>query len=121
MDAHIAQGGGKVEGWFYCPHHPQAITDALRIDCDCRKPRDGMARQAQRALNLDLAASFVVGDKAADVGMAERAGARGVLVRTGHGASELDRRGGKMPGAAFVAEDLMEATSWILASSAARR
>ena len=121
MDAHIVEGGGKVDGWFYCPHHPQAVTDALRIDCDCRKPRDGMVRQAQRALNLDLSASFVVGDKAADVGMAERAGARGVLVRTGHGASELDRRGGQMPGAAFVAEDLMEATSWILASSAARR
>jgi hypothetical protein len=37
-----------------------------------------------------------------------------VLVQTGHGAAELARQGGQMPGAAFVATDLMEATSWIL-------
>jgi len=73
-----------------------------------------MVRAAQRAFDIDLARSFVVGDTVADLGLAECIGARCVLVRTGHGASEVARRGNAMPGAVYVADDLMAATSWIL-------
>ncbi len=113
MDAFIAAGGGRVDGWFYCPHHPRAIFDALRVTCTCRKPEPGMVRQAQERFPIDLDRSFVVGDKAGDLGLARSIGARGVLVRTGHGEAELARLG---PAAAdaHVSTDLMEATSWIL-------
>jgi hypothetical protein len=53
--------------------------------------------------------------------MAVRAGARGVLVRTGYGLGEIDRHGGTVTGAEYVADNLMEATSWILAESAPSR
>ena len=114
MAEHISAAGGRVDGWLYCPHHPGAQDPALRIDCDCRKPKPGLLKQAQRSHGVDLAASFVVGDKRVDMGLAEQAGARGVFVQTGHGAAELARHGGRMPGAAYVAADVMEATSWIL-------
>lgn len=116
MSAYIASGGGRIDGWFYCPHHPQAVVASLRIDCDCRKPKPGMIHQAQAKFDLDLAQSFVVGDKMADVGLAQAVGARGVLVKTGYGAGELDRHGGRAPGAAHVADTLMEAVSWMLAT-----
>lgn len=118
MRERLDAGGARVDGWFYCPHHPQAVVESLRLDCDCRKPKPGMIRQAQAKFDVDLDASFVVGDKFADLGLARAVGARGILVRTGHGAAELSRHGGEAPDAAFVAETLMEATSWILSTRA---
>jgi len=114
MAATLGAAGGRVDGWYYCPHHPRARIDALRLECDCRKPGVGMVRQAQQRFAIDLARSFVVGDKPADMGLARAVGARGVLVRTGHGEIELARAGGTMPDAAHVSRDLMDATSWIL-------
>src|SRR5258708_3481564 len=79
MAARISAGGGRIDGWFYCVHHPRAVFDSLRIDCDCRKPRPGMVRQAQARVAFDLSQSFVVGDKMSDIGLAASVGARGVL------------------------------------------
>ena len=114
MAAFITAGGGRVDGWFYCPHHPRATIDALRVTCDCRKPEPGMVRQAQQQFAIDLAHSFVVGDKAGDLGLARSVGARGVLVRTGYGELELARMSGGASYASHVCADLAEATSWIL-------
>jgi D-glycero-D-manno-heptose 1,7-bisphosphate phosphatase len=115
MAATLAAAGGHVDGWYYCPHHPRARIEALRLACDCRKPGVGMVRQAQQQFAIDLARSFVVGDKVADLGLARAVGARGVLVRTGYGEVELARAGGTIADATHVAAELMEATSWILA------
>jgi D-glycero-D-manno-heptose 1,7-bisphosphate phosphatase len=110
----LAAGGARVDGWFFCPHHPRAEIDALRVDCDCRKPRIGMLQQAGERFAIDVTRSLVIGDKLADVEMATNAGARGVLVRTGYGEDVVRAHRGRVPGAAYVAADLMEATSWIL-------
>jgi D-glycero-D-manno-heptose 1,7-bisphosphate phosphatase len=117
MDAHLARAGAAVDGWFYCPHHPRAVIAEFAIDCECRKPNPGMIRQAVRQFDIDPSRSFVIGDKQIDVGLAEQAGTRGVLVRTGQGEEELARRGGMMPGAAHVAANLLEAASWILVAT----
>jgi D-glycero-D-manno-heptose 1,7-bisphosphate phosphatase len=110
----LEAGGARVDGWFYCPHHPAALVPELRVECDCRKPGPGMARQAAEQLNLDLQRSFVIGDKRTDVGLAQRVGATGILVRTGEGASVVQAHAGNVPGAAYVAADLMEAAAWVL-------
>jgi D-glycero-D-manno-heptose 1,7-bisphosphate phosphatase len=112
----IDAAGGHIDGWFYCPHHPRAIVDGLRLDCECRKPKPGMVRSAQAAHDIDLARSFVVGDKATDIALAGAVGARGVFVRTGQGEAELARAGAALQ-AACVAPDVMAATSWILTES----
>jgi histidinol-phosphate phosphatase family protein len=117
MAATVEGAGGRVDGFFYCPHHPIAVVEEFRVECDCRKPRPGMIRQAEARFRIDLSRSFVVGDKIADVGLASSVGARGVLVKTGYGHAELERHGGEIPGAAFVADTVFEAASWILTAS----
>ena len=118
MAAHLAAGGAHVDGWFHCPHHPNADVAAYRAACACRKPEPGMIRQACAQLPIDLARSFVIGDKLADVGAASRAGALGILVRTGYGDDVLRAHGPIVPDAAYVAADLMAAVAWVLAASA---
>ena len=78
MAAFAAAAGGRIDGFFFCPHHPLAREERLRASCDCRKPRPGMIRQAQARFAIDLARSFVVGDKMADVDLATGVGARGM-------------------------------------------
>ena len=72
-----------------------------------------MIRQAQARFPIDLSRSFVIGDKLADVGLAEEVGARGVLVRTGYGDDIARTHGGHVPGAARVSATLMDAVDWI--------
>lgn len=114
MSDELADVNARVDGWYFCPHHPLAVHEHLRVECDCRKPGPGMIRQAQRDFEIDLASSFVVGDKLADVGLGAGVGATSILVRTGYGEAELNRHQGQVPGAAFVADTLLEAASWIL-------
>ena len=121
MASTLESSGARVDGWFYCPHHPAATVPHLRMACDCRKPRAGMIRQAVEQFGIDPHASFVVGDKLADIGLAQEAGARGILVRTGYGADTERAHGGVVPGAACVANDLMGATAWILEQTRAER
>jgi histidinol-phosphate phosphatase family protein len=127
IDARMTGGGARIEGWYYCPHHPDAPLAQYRRDCDCRKPRPGMLRQAERELGIDPARSYVVGDRWLDVKLGRGVGARGILVRTGYGASEERRlpdalrqaqgavsssNGGVT--ADLVADNLIDAVSWIL-------
>jgi D-glycero-D-manno-heptose 1,7-bisphosphate phosphatase len=108
----LQEEGAFLEGFYVCPHHPD-ITGA----CACRKPRDGLLRQAAGEWALDLRACWVVGDKAADVELARRAGCQAALVRTGYGMeteAELALRGGKPD---VVADDLAGAVEAILALS----
>jgi D-glycero-D-manno-heptose 1,7-bisphosphate phosphatase len=114
LGAHVEAAGGRIDAWYYCPHHPLARVEALRRDCDCRKPQPGMIHQAARDFSIDLARSFVVGDKASDLGLARAVGARGILVRTGYGAAEAGRHAGTVPHAELVADTLLEAASWVL-------
>jgi len=114
IDERIRAAGGRVDGWFVCPHHATATVEKFRLDCDCRKPKPGLFDQACRALPVDKARSFYIGDKASDMGAAEAAGLRGILVRTGYGEGELARLNGRVPGAALVAANLAEAASRIL-------
>lgn len=83
LDALLAGEGARLDGVWYCPHHPDHGDP-----CECRKPAPALAERAAEALGLDLARSWVIGDKRCDVELGARVGARGVLVETGHGARE---------------------------------
>lgn len=108
----LAAGGARLDGIYYCPHHPQAVVEAFRQACDCRKPRSGMMRQAAADLGLDLSGSFTVGDKWSDVEAGRAAGGRGILVRTGYGRSTEASH--DTAAAAAVVDDLAAAAAWIL-------
>lgn len=116
MAVKIAAGGGKVDGFYYCPHHPDASIEGYRKDCDCRKPSPGMLVAAAADLALDLGRSFTVGDKWTDVAAGQTKGARGILVRTGYGrSSEASPVAGVQP--AVVADNVIAAAAWILGQS----
>jgi D-glycero-D-manno-heptose 1,7-bisphosphate phosphatase len=100
--------GAHLAGVYYCPH-------SSAEGCACRKPNTGMMEEAAKGLGLDLKRSFVVGDRKSDIDLARRAGARGILVRTGYGEGELAwhvKHWANQP--EFVALDLKEAVGWIL-------
>lgn len=84
MDWSLADREVELDGIYFCPHHPEGMAGEYRQDCDCRKPKPGMLLDAQRFLNIDMAASYIVGDKAEDMlaGQAAGVGVK-VLVRTG--------------------------------------
>jgi D-glycero-D-manno-heptose 1,7-bisphosphate phosphatase len=108
MTEQLAKGSANIEAVYYCPH---TSTDA----CACRKPRTGMVDRASREHLLDLRRSFVVGDRYADIDLAHNVRARGILVRTGYGTGELAWHSAQWPVPPdFVADDLSEATDWIL-------
>lgn len=72
--------GADLDGFLVCPHHPD-----FSGPCGCRKPATGLLDRAAREWGVDLGASWVVGDKPADVELACAAGCRGALVLTGYG------------------------------------
>lgn len=113
----LEASGARVDGWYFCPHHPRAVVKELAIDCGCRKPLRGMIDAALKEHDIDLSKSYTIGDKLIDVQLGAGVGASGVLVKTGYGEGQLAAQGGTMPGAAYVAEDLMSAVSWILTRS----
>lgn len=116
IDARLAPAGAAPDGYYYCPHFPESRVERYRQACRCRKPRPGMIEQACRDLRLDPARSVMVGDRWLDVACGRAAGTRTVLVRTGHGAHEEACAPGGLRADA-VADDLMEATGWILRNS----
>ena len=86
-----------------CPHDDED-------GCDCRKPKPGMLLAAATRLDLDLAASFMVGDRWRDVEAGRRAGCRALFVDLQH-----DEQRGPEPDA--VVRSLGDAVRWILAVS----
>ncbi|MFH1217937.1 MAG: D-glycero-beta-D-manno-heptose 1,7-bisphosphate 7-phosphatase [Pseudomonadota bacterium] len=115
MEQELAAENAHVDGIYICPHHPEAKEEKFRLACDCRKPRNGLFLRAAIDLDIDLARSYVVGDRWSDLKAAARCGAKGILVLTGYGRGDLDYIGPQQEiQPHFVAEDLQEAVSWIL-------
>ena len=57
----------RVDDFYICPHHPTEGQGEYQIDCDCRKGSPGMLLQAAADHGIDLAKSWMVGDKLADI------------------------------------------------------
>jgi rfaE bifunctional protein nucleotidyltransferase chain/domain len=72
-----------IDRVYFCPH---GVTDS----CTCRKPAPGMIQRGAEDLNIDLARSYMIGDKTADIIAGERAGVKTVLVGTGHGGKDQE-------------------------------
>ena len=81
-----SQLAGMIDGFYFCPHLP---CDG----CACRKPRLGMIESALKDFSIDLASSWMIGDKKIDVETGVNAGTRTAMVMTGYGrahANQLD-------------------------------
>lgn len=105
MLRYVHRAGGRIDGIFFCPHHPDE-------QCQCRKPAPGML--------LDIAARFgvrpesltLIGDSLRDLEAVVAVGGQPILVKTGKGAATL-RKGG-LPDHCPVFADLAEAAEWLM-------
>ena len=117
QSAFLAQGA-LINRFYFCPHHPTEGIDPYRLICDCRKPEPGLLIQAAVDLNIDLARSYVIGDRLRDIETAHRAGAKGVLVMTGYGQDLMQAAGpdraNELNQPDYIAQDILEAVHWIL-------
>lgn len=85
LDELLRGYGARIDAFHVCPHHPDGTVAEFRTHCDCRKPRAGMLHRAAKELGLDLAESWMIGDRVTDLEAGAAAGCRTALVRTGYG------------------------------------
>jgi D,D-heptose 1,7-bisphosphate phosphatase len=90
MAERLAEHDAHIDLFIFCPYHPEGVVGAFARSSADRKPGPGMAKAARAALNLDLSASWVVGDRPEDLGLAEAVGASAIY---------LGSSGGERPGA----------------------
>lgn len=80
MHRALGEQGAHLDAVYYCLHHPEARDGALRVDCDCRKPKPGLLLRAAAERGLDLRRSLFVGDSITDVQAGRAAGCATVLL-----------------------------------------
>jgi D-glycero-D-manno-heptose 1,7-bisphosphate phosphatase len=73
--------GARIDGFYYCPYHPQGKVTKYKKEHPTRKPKPGMLLQAAEDLDLDLAQSWMVGDALRDIDAGGAAGCRTVLLQ----------------------------------------
>jgi D-glycero-D-manno-heptose 1,7-bisphosphate phosphatase len=115
MEESLRLQGARIDAIYYCAHHPDYGSPPYRLDCDCRKPRPGLAERAARDFNLDLNQCYAIGDRYRDIESGHAVGARGVLVMTGYGREEYETRRRDWPRQPdYVAGNLLDAVQWVL-------
>ncbi len=111
----LAAAGAALDGVFACPFHAKSEPPYRHPEHPARKPNPGMLLRAAEHLNIDLAASWIIGDRRSDLAAGKNAGIEGGQhVLTGHGGSEgeqaaalaLDDGGFKAVPAASIADAL---------------
>lgn len=73
--------GVEIDKFYYCPHHPAFGVPPYKMGCQCRKPKPGLIHQAISDFNIDVKASYFIGDRKTDMEAAEAAGVNGWLFR----------------------------------------
>lgn len=101
----MQSSGALLSGPYICPHR-------FRDPCACKKPQTRLYEQAASDLDIELSASFVVGDSLSDVEAAYRFGGRGCLLQTGEPLSRVSQPAVGYP--THVANSLSDAVEWIL-------
>ena len=111
----LNEEGAHLDALYVCPHLPSGTEPALAIACECRKPLPGMVESAfKEHPDLDRHFAFVVGDKTADLGLANNAGIKSILVETGYGRALIDAGEDKNFKVDCQAKSIVEAVDWIL-------
>lgn len=114
METELGKDGAYFDDIFFCPHHPdrgfEGEIETLKIDCCCRKPKVGMLMKAAEKYNIDLAASWYIGDTTVDIQTGRNAGMKTILVLTG----EAGKDGKYSVEPDYIAEDLLSAVTHIL-------
>ena len=112
----LERGGASLDAIYYCPHHPSVGEPPYRADCDCRKPKPGLIQRAACDLAVDIASSWMVGDRYSDIELARNAGLCSAFVLSGYGRGEWEyQRAAWQQQPDIVANDLLAAVREIIA------
>ena len=104
----LAKIGAFIDAIYYCPHHPDD-------QCQCRKPNAGLLYRAASELQIDLANSYIIGDKLLDVAAAEKAGCRVVLVPSSEPETGLFKNAQALAaGIDHICHNFYDAAAWIV-------
>jgi D-glycero-D-manno-heptose 1,7-bisphosphate phosphatase len=107
LENELAKSGVRFEEIYVAPEAPDQPSRG-------RKPSPQFLFEARAAFGLDLAQSYMVGDKLIDLECGWNAGVkRSLLVRTGYGA-ELEQQRPEALQRAVVVDHLPAAAEWIL-------
>lgn len=98
--------------YFYCYHYPDGIVPEYSFVCECRKPKPYFLMKAIRNYGIDLAHSWMVGDRDSDIECGKTVGSRTILVEEPHSAGY---RGAVTPD--FHARNIREVVRIILWNS----
>lgn len=110
LHALLSEYNVLLDGFYYCPHHPEGTIFPYAINCHCRKPNPGMLQAAAEQLGIDLKRSWMIGDILHDVEAGNQAGCRSLLINNGH-ETEWDVTPLRTP--AYMASNLLDAAQFI--------
>jgi D-glycero-D-manno-heptose 1,7-bisphosphate phosphatase len=111
----LALSDARLDAIYYCAHHPTIGEPPYRLDCDCRKPKPGLIARAATDFQLDLAESWMIGDRYSDIVLARNAGVRSAFLMSGYGRGEWEyQRAAWKHEPDLVAADLLEAVQEIV-------
>lgn len=78
MNRRLQAHGAHIDGFFFCPHHPDGAVPALSIPCQCRKPQTGMLKDACAQWKINLDGAVLIGDSERDLEAARAFGIDGL-------------------------------------------
>ncbi len=106
--------GGHIDAVLYCPHRPEE-------NCECRKPRPGLLRQAATQFNLPLDQCYIIGDAYSDIQAGRAVGCRTIMVKTGRGLQQMMTAPPLSLRPHQVVRDLADAATWMVRAERRRQ
>jgi D-glycero-D-manno-heptose 1,7-bisphosphate phosphatase len=106
----LNKGGARIDAIYYCPHHPDD-------NCSCRKPKTALFERAIADFKIDAGASFVIGDRIADVEAGHRIGSKSILIPEKGKEKRVEKE--KLNSSVkpdYECENFTSAVNWILRS-----
>jgi D-glycero-D-manno-heptose 1,7-bisphosphate phosphatase len=116
MRQELSDASVRIDAIYCCLHHPTVGEAPYRLDCNCRKPKPGLITRGSSEFDIDLASSWMIGDRYSDIELARNAGLQSAFVMTGYGRGEWEyQRSAWKHQPDLVCENLLEAVTKILA------
>jgi len=114
MQTMLGEEGAYLDDIVFCPHHPdrgyEGENKVYKIECQCRKPKIGMALEMAEKYNIDLEKSWMIGDSTVDIQFGKNAHMKTAIVMTGQNGN--DCKYDVRPD--IIANDILSAVSTIM-------
>ncbi|RMD49224.1 MAG: HAD family hydrolase [Ignavibacteria bacterium] len=111
INALLKDYGTEIDDFYFCPYHPD-FDDEEKTSC--RKPSPKMVLEAAKKYNIDLSASYFIGDQFSDVECGNNAGCKTILITNKISPSEINDLQSPQKTPNFVACDFLNACDFII-------